>query len=88
MFWLRNKKIIFLLHTLNSRPLVLNYISNYICNVKNSRLRQGLPISINDSDFAISRGFYFHETSHLQSFMKIKSSRKFPNLQYKYGEVS
>ena len=28
------------------------------------------------SDFAISRGFYFHETSH-RSFAKIKHSRKF-----------
>ena len=33
------------------------------------------------SDFAISRGFNFHEASHMQSFAKIKSSRKFLNLQ-------
>ena len=39
-------------------------------------------INKRQSDFAISRGFYFHETSHMQSFAKIKSSRKFPNLQY------
>ena len=30
----------------------------------------------------ISGGLYFHETSHMQSFAKIKPSRKFPNLQY------
>ena len=34
------------------------------------------------SDSAISRGFYFHETSHMRSFAKFKPSRKFPNLQY------
>ena len=31
--------------------------------------------------FAISPGFYFHETSHMQGFEKIKPSRKFPNSQ-------
>ena len=64
-------------------------------DVKNKRLRQAclqfrivvfpdhthllLLTYINErqSDFAISRGFYFHE-----SFAKIKSSRKFSNLQY------
>ena len=30
--------------------------------MKSLRLWQDLPISINDSDFAIRRGFYFHET--------------------------
>ena len=34
------------------------------------------------SDFAISRWGYFHKTSPLQSFAKIKPSQKFPNLQY------
>ena len=34
------------------------------------------------SDSAISQGFYFHKTSHMRSFPKIKSSRKFPYLQY------
>ena len=43
-----------------------NFIQRYIIDVKNSRPRQGLPILISDkvilrqSDFAISRGFYFH----------------------------
>ena len=51
---------------------------------QNSRLGHGLPASINDSDFDISQGYYFHETSHLQmrSFVKIIPSQKFPNLQY------
>ena len=31
---------------------------------------------------AILWGFYFHETSHVRSFEKIKPSRKFPNFQY------
>ena len=59
-----------------------NSIKRHISDVKNSPLRQDLPISIKDSDFAISRGFYFHETSHMRSFAKIKWSQKFLNLQY------
>ena len=39
-------------------------------------------ISIGESNFAIFRGFHFHETSQMRSFAKIKPSRKFPNLQY------
>ena len=31
---------------------------------------------------SMSWGFYFHETSHVRSFAKIKPSWKFPNLQY------
>ena len=50
----------------------------HICDAKNSRLVHDFPIS----DFAISRGFDFHETSHMRSFAKIKPSRKFTNLQY------
>ena len=34
------------------------------------------------SNSAILQGFYFHKTSHMQSFAKIKASRKLPNLQY------
>ena len=55
---------------------------SHICDVKNSRLEHGLPISVNNSDCAKSRGFCFHETSHMRSFAKIKTLRKFPNLQY------
>ena len=36
-------------------------------------------ISKRQSDFGLSRGLYFHETSHMRSFAKIKPSRKFPN---------
>ena len=39
-------------------------------------------ISKRQSNFAIWRGFYFHETSHMRIFAEIKFSRKFPNLQY------
>ena len=35
------------------------------------------------SDFGILQGFHFHETSHMRSFVKIKPSRKFPNIQYR-----
>ena len=46
----------------------------HISNVKKSRLSQGLPISIKDRViFPFREGFIF---------TKIKSSRKFPNLQY------
>ena len=58
-----------------------NSIKRHICDGQSLQLRHDLHISVNDSDFAISHGFYFHETSHMRSFVKIKSSRKFPNLQ-------
>ena len=34
------------------------------------------------SDFSILQVFHFRETLHLQSFVKIKTPWKFPNLQY------
>ena len=37
-------------------------------------------ISKRQINFAFSQGFYFHETSLMQSFAKIKPSRKFSNL--------
>ena len=40
-----------------------------------------LYISKQQSDLAISWGFYFHEILHVRSFAKIKPSRKPPNLQ-------
>ena len=61
--------------------IFVNSIKRHISDVKNSQLRQDLPISINERAIFISRGFYFHETLHMQSFPKIKSSRKFTNLQ-------
>ena len=42
-------------------------IKRHISDGKKSRLRQDLPtmyINKRQSDFAISRGFYFRETSH------------------------
>ena len=39
-------------------------------------------ISKRQSDFVILRGFYFHKTSKIRSFAKIKPLRKFLNLQY------
>ena len=50
--------------------------------MKNSRLRHDLPISVNNEVILPFREFYFYETSRMGSFVKIKSSRKFPNLQY------
>ena len=58
-----------------------NSVKRHICEVKISWLRHDLPISVNDSDLFILRGFSFHETSHMHSFAKIKPSRKIPNLQ-------
>ena len=50
-------------------------IERHICEVKKSLLWHDLPISVNDRViFTISGGFYFHETSHLRSFTKIKPS--------------
>ena len=43
-------------------------------DLKNSQLRQDLPISKNDRVVLPFR----------EGFAKIKSSRKFPNLQYQY----
>ena len=49
---------------------------------KKSRLDLGFAyISKRQSDFAISRGFHFHETLHVQNFTNIEPSGKFPNLQ-------
>ena len=39
-------------------------------------------ISERRSDLAILRESYFHETLHVRSFLKIKPSMKFLNLQY------
>ena len=34
------------------------------------------------SEFTISRWFFIHKTWHMRGFANIKTSRKFPNLQY------
>ena len=51
-------------------------VKRHIYDIKKSRLWHDLPLSVNNSDFAILRGFYFRE------ICENKSSRKFPNLQY------
>ena len=55
-----------------------NSIKRHISDVQNSRLRQDLPISINDRVILPFReGFIFTKL-----LAKKKFSRKFPNLQY------
>ena len=52
-----------------------NAIIRHISDVKNSRLRQGLPLSINDRVILPFReGFIF---TNMRSFVKIKSLQKF-----------
>ena len=48
-----------------------------------------LPISVNDRVKSLIHEpeFDFHETSQMRSFVKIKLSRKFPNLQYSTCEM-
>ena len=41
-----------------------NSVKKHICDVKKLGIGYDLPTSVNDSDFAISQCFYFHETSH------------------------
>ena len=66
-----------------------NGVKRHICHVKNSRLGQDLPASGNDRVIPpFLEDFFFHETSHMRSFVKIKSSQKFPNLQYTYYSIS
>ena len=59
-----------------------NSIKRHISDVKLATKAGFTYINKGQSDFAILQGFYFHETSHMRSFAKIKSSQKFPNLQY------
>ena len=57
----------------------MNSIKRHISDVKNLRLRQDIPISINDRvTLPFREGFIF---MHMPSFAKIKSSQKFSNLQ-------
>ena len=56
----------------------------HICDKKIAFRAWFTYISKRQRDLIISRGFYFHETSHMRSFAKIKPSRKFLNLQYIY----
>ena len=60
----------------------MNSVKSHISDAKKSRLGHDLPISEKgQSDFGNLGGFYFHETSHMRSFAKIKPSQKFSNLQ-------
>ena len=60
-----------------------NSIKRYINDVKKFSTKARFTyINKQQSDFAILRGIYFRETWHMRSFAKIKSSQKFPNLQY------
>ena len=55
-------------------------LKRHICDVKNSRQRHDLPLSVNDRVISIfHEGFIF---TKLRIFREKKSSRKFPNLQY------
>ena len=52
-----------------------NSIKRHISDVKkNANKARFTFINKRQSNFAISRGLYFHETSHMRSFAKIKSS--------------
>ena len=64
--------------------IVTNSAKRHICDVKNSPPGHDLPISVNNRVISpFHKGFYFHETSNmLRSFVKIKPSRNFHNLQY------
>ena len=54
----------------------------YVNNVKNFTIDAWFNyISKRQSDFYTSRGFHFCETTHPQSFVKIKPFGKFLNLQ-------
>ena len=49
-------------------------------DVKNSRLRLYLPVSVKDRVILANlQGFSLQATYYMRSFVKIKPSRKFPN---------
>ena len=53
-------------------------IERHVCDVKNSRLENDLPTSVNSSDFAIfCEVFIFRETSQMRSFNKINPREHF-----------
>ena len=87
MFWSRNKY--FPVRTLiwglfgyckfesfRANFIFANGIKRDICHVKKSGPWHNLPRLVNDR--VISRGIYFHKSSHLGSFAKIKPLQKFP----------
>ena len=52
-----------------------NSVKRHICDVKNLRLRHDLPISVNDTDFAISRGFYFTKYAKFREYKTLAKIR-------------
>ena len=65
--------------------ILVNSIKRHISDVKISRLMQDLPISINERVISPFReGFIFI----CEVSQKIKSTRKFPDLQYMSIQVS
>ena len=59
-----------------------NSVKRHICDVNNSQQGDYLSSSVNKRMISPFREFYFHETSHMRRFAKIKPSRIFPNLLY------
>ena len=64
------------LHYCKFRNFPENFIfansnKRHVCNVKNSLLGHDLPTSVNDSDFAISRGFTFTKLLEIKTLTKI-----------------
>ena len=59
-----------------------NNVKRHSCGAKNSRQVHDLPIPVIDRMISQFERIFFHETSHMPSFAKIKPSRKCPNLQY------
>ena len=54
-----------------------NIVKDIFATLKFATMTWCIYISNQHNYFAKSRGFYFHETSHMRSFVKIKPSRKF-----------
>ena len=57
------------IYTVNSEIFVgfflANSVKRHICHAKNAQLGHDLPTSVNGSDFAISRGLYFHDNGEV-----------------------
>ena len=58
-----------------------NNVNRHICDHLKFASRAWFTISVNDRVRVLFtlRGFYFHQTSHMRGFTKIKSSGKFPS---------
>ena len=71
-------------HICDFKNLRLGYMIHYISKQLEWFYHLSIFLGFYFHETLHMRGFYFHETSHMHmlSFMKIKPSRKFPNLQY------